>query len=73
MPLNQKKIISIIMEQSRALEERCDGYREEILHVLGDILLYERHHRIKGINVQQKISDKCDATGRFLSENTKSD
>lgn len=70
MPLNQRKIVSIIMKECQEIEERCEGYREEMLNVLSDILLYERQHRIKGINIQQKISDKCNATGRFLDDKT---
>jgi hypothetical protein len=51
------------------LEERCRGYRDEIVSTIADILELERLHRIKAINIQQKINDKCDATGRILAEN----
>ena len=71
MPLNQKKIISIILEQCQELDERCEGYRKEMLAVIAEILLYESQHRIRAINIQQKINDKCDATGRFLAESIK--
>jgi len=69
MPLIQKKIVSIISNQCKNLEGRCKGYREEIFSTLADILELERQHRIRSINIQQKINDKCDATGRFLAEN----
>lgn len=68
MPLNDKKIISIILEQARDLEERCDGYREEIVDVISDILEYERQHRVQASNIQKKINDKCNAAARFLTE-----
>jgi hypothetical protein len=67
MPLN-KKIISIILEQCKEVEERCEGYREELIATVSDILGYERQHRVQATNVQQKITDKCNATGRFLAE-----
>jgi len=67
MPLNDKKIISIILEECAGVEERCDGYREEIREVITDILKYERDHRLAATNIQQKINDKCSATARFLS------
>ena len=51
------------------LEERCKGYKDEIFNTLADILELERLHRIRAINIQQKINDKCDATGRLLAEN----
>jgi hypothetical protein len=69
MPLIQKKIISIISDQCQNLEKRCNDYRKEIYNIIADILLLEWQHRIRAINIQQKINDKCDATGRFLAKN----
>ena len=68
MPLNDKKIISIILEQCAEIDERCDGYREEIIEVISDILEYERGHRVSATNIQKKINDKCNAAARFLVE-----
>lgn len=68
MPLNDKKIISIILEQCDGLEERCDGYREEIVGVISDILEYERGHRVSATNIQKKINEKCNAAARLLVE-----
>lgn len=71
MPMNDKKIISIILEEAGSIPDRCPGYREEIVATIGDILEYERQHRVAGTNIQQKISDKCNGTGRFLADNRK--
>lgn len=68
MPLNDKKIISIILEQCEEIEERCDGYREELIEVISDILEYERGHRVSATNIQKKINDKCNTAARFLAE-----
>jgi hypothetical protein len=67
MPLNEKKIISIIVKQCSAVEERCDGYREELLNVISEIIEYERRHRVEATNIQKKINDKCNAAARFLA------
>ena len=67
MPLNSKKTISIILEQCNGIEERCRGYREEIIEVITDILAYERSHRVSHTTIQKKINDKCNATARFLA------
>lgn len=66
MPLNEKKIVAIILEQRVGIEERCEGYQKEIVEVIADILEYERGHRVSATNIQQKISDKCNAAARFL-------
>lgn len=68
MPLNDRKIISIILDQCARIEERCKGYREEIVDVISDILQYERGHRVSATNIQKKINDKCNAAARFLAE-----
>lgn len=68
MPLNDRKIISIILEQCAEIEERCDGYSEGILEVVTDILELERGHRVSATDIQKKINDKCNAVARFLAE-----
>ena len=68
MPLHNKKVISIILEQCSGMEERCDGYREELTEVISDILKYERGHRVSATNIQKKINDKCNAAARFLAQ-----
>lgn len=68
MPLNEKKIINIILEECQSVNNRCEGYREEIVDVVTDIISAERQHRIQGTNIQQKVNDKCSAAGRYLAE-----
>jgi len=67
MPLNERKTISIILEECRKLPERCPGYRDELIDSLSDIIQAERQHRVQGTNIQQRVSDKCNAAGRFLA------
>lgn len=67
MPLNDKKVISIILEQCDEIEERCEGYREEMIEVISDILKYERGHRVSATNIQKKINEKCNAAAIFLA------
>jgi len=67
MPLNEKKIIAIILQQSKQIPERCDGYLGELIETIADIIQAERQHRVQGTNIQQKINDKCNALGRYLA------
>lgn len=68
MPLNERKIISIILEQCSGIEERCDGYKDAILDVIVDVLEYERRHRISATNIQKKIDNKCNSAAHFLAK-----
>ncbi|MBM3496272.1 MAG: hypothetical protein FJX72_18415 [Armatimonadetes bacterium] len=67
MPLNDRKIISIILEQCSEIDERCKGYRDLLIEVISEILEYERGHRVSATNIQKKIDDKCNAAARFLA------
>jgi hypothetical protein len=68
MPLNDRKIIQIILDECRQVPERCEGYRDEVIEVISDIVDYERQHRVQPTNIQKKVSDKCNAAARFLTE-----
>lgn len=68
MPLNERKIITIILDECSEIEERCEGYRKELVDVVTDIITAERQHRVQGTNIQQKVNDKCNTAGRFLAE-----
>lgn len=67
MPLNDRKIVAIILEQCQRIEERCDGYRDAIVDAISDILEEEYNHRISATNIQKKINNKCNAVARFLT------
>ena len=66
MAHNEKKIISIILEECEGIEERCVGYRKEILETISDIVLEERRHRVSATNIQTKVDDKCNTAARYL-------
>ena len=69
MPQEHQKVINILMEESKNIDQRCNGYHDELLNVIIDILEYERGHRISGIQIQKKIDDKCNAFGGYLHQN----
>ena len=68
MPLNDRKVISIILEQAKAVQPRYKGYREEVVTLVASILELERQHRVQGTTIQKKINDKCNAVARLLSD-----
>jgi hypothetical protein len=67
MPLTQKKTVSILLEQCGQVQSRCEGYREELIAAISDIIDYERAHRVSRSDIQKKISDKCNAVATFLA------
>lgn len=69
MPANEQKVIQIILEEIRTAEDRCEGYREELMEAVSDIITSERQHRVKGTNIQQQVNERCHAVGQFLAQN----
>ena len=57
MPLNQKKILSIISSETDTIQEEYPGYRKEISIVVSEIIGLEMHHKVSAFNIQQKIND----------------
>ena len=66
MAYNDKKILQVLLSELGEVPERCDGYREEISHLLGDVLNFEREHAISRTNVVKKIADQVNTLGMDL-------
>ena len=71
MPANERKVAELIIEEVRSLDERCEGYRAVLTDTISDILSFEREHRLRHMNIQQRVSEKCKATGEYLAKNRK--
>ena len=66
MAYNDKKILQVLLGELREVPDRCEGYREELGHLLGDVLNFEREHSIAKTNVVKKIGDQVNTIGMFL-------
>lgn len=67
MPLNRQKVVEIIFEECKSIELRCPGYRDELRNTVVDIVYAEWQNQTRRTtNIQQTVSNRCNATGRFL-------
>lgn len=66
MPPNMDKLLEILVQECKSVEERRKGYRKELMATMADILAYERQHQARGLNIKKKIADKCNALGDYL-------
>jgi hypothetical protein len=55
---NDQKIVNILLKQCESLEERCPGYRKEMLSLVAEVLNLEREHALARTNVAQRIGDQ---------------
>jgi hypothetical protein len=69
MPLEKSRVTKLIGDNLSDVPDRCEGYREELLDCLNDIVMEERQHQIQGTPIQNNINDICDNLGKFLTNN----
>lgn len=70
MAYKDERIVQIILEEVEGLDERCDGYREEIREAVTEILQAERAHRFVKTNVVARIGDLVGRVGTYLDTRT---
>ena len=66
MPVNPKKLIEAIKLECEKIPERVEGYHEELLLTVADILTAEREHTIRRSQIQQQVNEFCDRLGKYL-------
>lgn len=58
-----KLVVDAIKRRCADIEPRFDGYRNELLTAVVEILSREREHRVSPTNVQQKVQDHIEVLG----------
>ena len=66
MAYNDHKILNVLRDGLAALPERYDGYRDDMTHLLTEVLKLEREHTLSRINIVQKIGDQVNTVGMSL-------
>ena len=69
MSLNAEKMANLIQNECESVEDKCPGYRKEILNAIIEILIAEKDHKAQKTNIQKRVDQTCDAVGKFLYEN----
>ena len=67
MPLNDRKVIGIILEECGNVPSRCAGYQAELREVIAEIITWERQHQVQRGEIQQKVTGKLNATARMVA------
>lgn len=71
MAYKDERVISILLEQSAAIDERAPGYREELKEAVADIIMLERQNKFAKTNVAVKVADIVGRVGTFLNTRSK--
>ena len=67
MAVNPKQLVETLKNQCEEVSERVPDYRAALLDTVADIVYQEREHTIAAIPIQQRVTDQCDALGKFLA------
>lgn len=70
MSYNDRKIVNILLEECSQIEDHYSDYKNDMKHLVAEVLNLEREHIIRKINIVQKIGDQVNTVGMSLYKNT---
>ena len=66
MAYKDEKIVSVLLEEASKVDERCEGYREELTEAIAEIVQKERAHTFQRSNIVVDIADIVGRVGTFV-------
>ena len=66
MAYNDRKILAVLLDELAAVPEHYDGYREDMTHLLTEVLNLEQEHAIKRTDIVKRIGDQVNTVGMSL-------
>lgn len=73
MAYKDEKIVAVLLEEAVKVENRCDGYREELTQAIAEIVQKERSHIFQRSNIKVDIADIVGRVGKFVQMREKSE
>ena len=68
MAYKDQRVVSILLEQAGLIEERCEGYRDELKIAIADIMGEERQNKFTRTNIAVKVADVVGRVGTYLNQ-----
>ena len=66
MPLNEQKVLEVIIDNVEEVTARYPKYRSDIMGLVAEVISLERDHEFVRSNIKSKIADKINLAGRAL-------
>lgn len=73
MAYKDEKIVRVLLDETSNVEERCEGYCEELTEALAEIVQKERAHLFQKSNIVVEIADIVGRVGTFVGMREKSE
>lgn len=66
MSYKDEKIVSVLLSEASNIDERCDGYREELTEAMAEIVQKERAHLFQRTNIVVEVGEIISRVGTFI-------
>jgi hypothetical protein len=66
MPLNEAKVLEVIVNNVEKIDARYPEYRSDITELVATVITLEREHELVKSNIKGKIADQINLAGRTL-------
>ncbi len=66
MAYKDERIVHVLLDEASKVEERCEGYRNELTEALAEIVQRERAHRFQRSNIVVDIADIIGQVGKLV-------
>ncbi len=71
MPINNERVVEIIFKNISEIEERYQGYSDDLKQLVAEVMVLERDHQIQKTNIKQLMSEKIALSANELFEKSK--
>ena len=71
MPINNERVVEIIFKNISEIEERYQGYSQDLKQLVAEVMVLERDHQIQKTNIKQQMSEKIALSANELFEKSK--
>jgi hypothetical protein len=71
MPINNERVVEIIFKNISEIEERYQGYSDDLKQLVAEVMVLERDHQIQKTNIKQLMSEKIALSANELFEKLK--
>ena len=66
MPINEQKVVEVIMKNIANIDERYPGYSNDLKKLVAEVVALERRHQSQRFNIKQEKKKKVHELGLDL-------
>lgn len=68
MPLKSERVLDIIKQQTEKVNNRYEGWSDEVFSLVAEIVRLERQHSVNKTHIETKILNQINTVARLLHQ-----